>query len=66
MSDVIATRTPPSFRNNAAFQISSVASPFLSGLTLTFLFGNLVPIAVGLILGHSRVGQRFVEVSTAE
>jgi hypothetical protein len=41
-----------SFRNNAA--------------TLTFLFGSLVPIAVGLILGHSRVGQQFVEVLTAE
>ena len=27
---------------------------------------SLVPIAVGLILGHSRVGQHFVEVLTAE
>ena len=43
-----------------------VASPFLSGLTLTLLFGSLVPIAVGLILGHSRVGQHFMEVLTAE
>ena len=41
-------------------------SPFLSGLTLTFLFGSLVPNVVGLILGHSRVGQHFVEVLTAE
>jgi hypothetical protein len=49
-----------------AISLSSVASLFLSGLTLTFLFGSLVPIAVGLILGHSRVGQRFVEVLTAE
>jgi hypothetical protein len=36
------------------------------GLTLTFLFGSLVPIAVGLILGHSRVGQCFVEVLMVE
>jgi len=33
---------------------------------LTFLFGSLVPIAVALILSHSRVGQHFVEVLTAE
>jgi len=33
---------------------------------LTFLFGSLVPIAVGLILGHSCVGQHFVKVLTAE
>jgi len=32
----------------------------------TFLFGSLVPIVVALILGHSRVGQHFVEVLTAE
>jgi len=40
--------------------------PFLSGLTPTSLFGSLVPIAVGLILGHSRVGQHFVKALTAE
>jgi len=38
----------------------------MSGLTLTLLFGSLVPIAVGLTFGHSRVGQHFVEVLTAE
>jgi len=39
-----------------------LCTPFLS------VFGSLVPtrIAVGFILGHSRVGQRFAEVSTAE
>jgi len=35
-------------------------------LLCTPFLGSLVPIAVGFILGHSRVGQHFVEVSTAE
>jgi len=57
-----ASLLPPPF---AIMQPSIGRIPVSVRFTLTFLFGSLVPIAVGLS-GHSRVGQHFVEVLTAE
>ena len=59
----LSSLPPPSF---AIMQPFIGRVPVSVRFDLTFLFGSLVPIAVGLILGHSCVGQHFVEVLTVE
>jgi len=49
----------------------AIMQPFIGRVPIYVRFDpdpprSLVPMAAGLILGHSRVGQRFVEVLTAE
>jgi len=49
----------------------AIMQPFIARVPVSVRFDSdlprcLVPMAVGLILGHSRVGHRFVEVLTAE